>query len=322
MPKQIEEITEEVYYYTRKKTIIDFFSMLPFIVRTRSSRQLIKRLSRDKHPILFEGLHTCYFLSDERLSDRVKIVRTHNIEHEYYSALSKKSKGWKRRFFKQEARKLERFERILQHADYIMTIKEKDRLHFSGYGPKTFVLPASCPDIGEMQYRETDAFCLFQGNLSVVENEDAAIWLIEKVFLPIKLTDKLIIAGKNPGDRLQKICLESGVELVSSPDEFEMNELMQTARVHVLYSDQATGVKLKLVNALQTSGHIIANGAMIKDTDFVDYCTLALIAEDYQYFIQQKLAVELSIVEFNERKEFVESKLNTYTNCKLILSLI
>lgn len=322
MPIELEEITHEVHYYKRKKTIFDFLSPLPFIVRTRSSRQLIRRLSKDKYPILFEGLHTCYFLSDERLKNRNKIVRTHNIEHEYYLALSMKSKGWKKRFFQQEAKKLERFEQVLQQASLILTIKEKDRHHFSKYDVKTIVLQAACTDIGEMEYRETEAICLFQGNLSVIENEDAAIWLIKNVFKPIELTNKLIIAGKNPSDRLNQLCVESGVELVINPGESEMNELIQTARVHVLYSNQATGVKLKLINALQTSGHIIANGSMIKDTDFVDYCTLALIAQDFQYFVQQKLAVELSIVEFNERKEFVESNLNTLKNSEKLLSYL
>src|SRR5690606_3785580 len=86
---ELEELCEEVYYYHRKTTRGYLFRRRPFIVVTRSSEELMQRLLKDDHPILFEGLHTCFYLADERLVDRFKIVRTHNIEHDYYRNLAK-----------------------------------------------------------------------------------------------------------------------------------------------------------------------------------------------------------------------------------------
>lgn len=76
---ELAEICEEVFYYHRNTTRGYLFRRRPFIAVTRSSEQLVQRLLKDDYPILFEGLHTCYHLADERLMNRFKIVRTHNI---------------------------------------------------------------------------------------------------------------------------------------------------------------------------------------------------------------------------------------------------
>lgn len=89
----LKNFCEKIYYYERKMNKTQLFDSLPFVVITRSSEKLIKNLLKDKHPILFEGLHCCYHLNDERLQGRLKIVRTHNIEHDYYKNLEKVEKS-------------------------------------------------------------------------------------------------------------------------------------------------------------------------------------------------------------------------------------
>ncbi|MBL0146692.1 MAG: hypothetical protein IPP48_14100 [Chitinophagaceae bacterium] len=44
------------------------------------------------------------------------------------------------------------------------------------------------------------SYCLYQGNLSVNENEKAVSWLLQNVFS--KTTVPFIIAGKNPSKKL------------------------------------------------------------------------------------------------------------------------
>lgn len=92
-------VCEEVYYYKREHSIIDFTSTTPYIVKTRKSDELLQRLSAEKYPILFEGLHTCYYLDRPELKDRVKAVRMHNVEWDYYRHLSKSESGMWRRFY-------------------------------------------------------------------------------------------------------------------------------------------------------------------------------------------------------------------------------
>ena len=68
---------------------------IPYTTRSHTSwlletqRPLIENLLKDDHPILFEGLHSTYYLADSRLKKRYKVVRTHNIEHHYYKHLEK-----------------------------------------------------------------------------------------------------------------------------------------------------------------------------------------------------------------------------------------
>ncbi len=320
--QELEKYTTSIQYYKRKKNIADNLSATPFIVKSRDARHLIRNLLKDEYPILFEGLHTCYYLTDERLKTRIKLVRMHNIEHEYYDALSKVSTGWKKRFFAKEAKKLDRFEPVLRSADHIFAIKEGDAHKLMKYERPVTVLPASTPATFEEDYHETNAYCLYHGNLSVPENDRATRWLIDNVFQPKGLCTKLVVAGKNPSSELAEFCKINNVQLVANPEDEGLHQLMLNARVHVLFSEQSTGVKLKLINALSTSGHVIVNHKMIEGTELLPYCDLALLKEDYQDLVHEKLDSPLSPFEFEQRQQFLRTHFDTKENCKVILDAI
>lgn len=319
MPEELKQFVEEVQYYKRRRTIIDWLNKLPFIVKTRSSKFLIRNLLKDDYPILFEGIHTTFFLPDERLKNRVKIVRTHNIEHEYYGHLSEQAKGVRKRFYTSEARKLKTYESVLQHADHILAIKSDEAKHFDHYCDSVSVLPASLPDLGDNKFDVTRPFFLFHGNLSVPENENGAVWLIENVFGPLEWCDKLLVAGKNPTENLQRVCKDYGVMLTANPSEEEMNTLIWLARVHVIHSEQPTGVKLKLINALRSNGHVIVSPNVAKGTDFAQFCTIALDNRDFMEHCKSSILTEMSKVELEARHVFILDNLDTKENCKRVL---
>jgi hypothetical protein len=58
----LSSLCEEVYYYKRKLYKDPFFSKLPYIVATRANDELLSNLLKDRHPIIFEGIHCCYFI--------------------------------------------------------------------------------------------------------------------------------------------------------------------------------------------------------------------------------------------------------------------
>ena len=323
-PKQDEllKYAETVYYYPRKKSVFDSIGRTPFIVKTRNSAELMANLCKDDSPILFEGLHTCYSLNDERFKNRIKIVRTHNVEHEYYTELAKNNRGLTKRFYSGEARKLRRFESQLNYANHILAIKESDAVHFKQYSSSVQVLPAASKAISENPKQATEAFFLFHGNLSVEENEIGAKWLINEVFSPLNLENKLKIAGKYPSPSLIENCEEHNIELIPNPSEEAIQALIQTARVHVFYSSQATGVKLKLINSLSSSGHIVANENMILGTNLEGLCSLAIDAKEFQSLIQNKIKAELQEEEFQSRISFLNENYSTEKNCLIILKLL
>ena len=87
--QELEELCYRIHLYPRMTGWKSALSLKPFIVMSRHSTLLIQNLLRDNYPILFEAIHSCYYLNDKRLSDRFRIYRESNIEHHYYFYLFK-----------------------------------------------------------------------------------------------------------------------------------------------------------------------------------------------------------------------------------------
>lgn len=312
----LEQCVEELHYYSRKKPVWDWLSKIPFIVKTRGNKKLIRNLIKDNAPILFEGIHTTYFLPDERLKDRLKLVRTHNIEHDYYKELSIHSKGKVRLFFKSEAKKLKRYEPILAHADHLLVIQENDLDHFKTFHPRVHLLPASVPFIKMNKEHSLGGYALFHGNLSVSENTNAVYWIMEAFAgknIPLK------IAGKNPSEELKRACKENGVEVIENPSAEEMKSLVDHAALHCLYTDQATGLKLKLIAALSTYGNVLVNSKMVQGTPLSEFCTVVDDQEAYgsaaAYLLEEN-------DEVYKRHLFLQDHFDTTKNCRIIDELL
>lgn len=261
-------------------------SLLPYNVKSRQSIELENNLLADNHPILFEVLHTCYLLNDPRFKNRKKIYRHSNIEHDYYSELSRSERNFiKKIYLKIEAWKLKRFERILHHANVILAVNQKDTDYFRRKFTKvrSEYLPSFHPDSKlNIQMGKGD-YILFHGNLSVSENYEAAEWLSKNVFS--KLNYRCVIAGLNPPEFLKTLVKDySNVELVIAPEEPEMKQLIRNAQVHALYTAQPTGLKLKLLNVLFNGRFVICNQNMLAGTGLKKNHSLR-VAEHLEGFI-------------------------------------
>ena len=124
--KELEDLFYEVLYYKRDISRKHLFKSIPYIISSRVSQQLVNNLRKDNYPILMEGLHTSALLDVRSLKGRKKIVRTHNIEHEYYQNLAKvETDIFKKYYFYNESVKLKRYEKVLQKADLILAISKK-----------------------------------------------------------------------------------------------------------------------------------------------------------------------------------------------------
>lgn len=265
---ELESLCEMVYYYKRKTGIASQLSLLPYTVKSRQSKQLEENLLLNNYPILFEVLHTCYLLNDSRFTTRKKIYRHSNVEHEYYKELAKAEKSFvKKMFLKLEAFKLKRFESILQNANLILAVNTKDSDYFTQKYPsvKTVYLPSFHQNNTLTINQGKGDYCLYNGNLSVSENYEAVSWLIENVFT--KIDGKVIIAGLNPPPFLEnKISNYKNIELIKNPSQQQMDDLITNAQIHVLYTKQPTGLKLKLVNVLYAGRFVVCNVNMVSGT--------------------------------------------------------
>jgi len=267
---ELEKLCETVYYYPRKTEWLSQVSLLPYIVKSRRSDELLANLSKDQFPILFEGLHTCFYLDHPSLKGRQKLVRMHNVEHEYYSHLAKSSSGLKNRmYYFAESIRLRRFEKILKHADFILSISQSDSEYFENKYGKTLFTGAFHPNQNMSSLSGKGSFILMHGDLSVEDNDSSILHCIRNIFE--HLSFPVVIAGRNPTDRLRKeISLHKDIILAENPTEPEMDRLQHEAHVHLCYTLQASGMKLKLLNALYKGRFVVANPLMTKGSGLDD----------------------------------------------------
>jgi len=320
--KQIElDKYAKVIYYKRNKSIFQLFSTRPFIVQTRISNELLANLLVDNDPILFEGLHTCWYLENEKIQQRMTFVRMHNLEHKYYQGLKRNASFVKKFYFHQEAIKLKKYQKVLSNAKYILAIKEDEQNELLAFNSNVMVLPASFPET-EGSYAKVQRYALFHGNLSVPENEVAAAWIIKTLKSISDSSFELLIAGKNPSKRLIQLCKKEQIELHANPTKSEMDSLIQEAQIHVLYSTVPSGIKLKLLACLHSSGHILVNEKMKIGKALEQFCVVAADSKAYKMHFLGLLNGSLKEEEYKERERFIEENFNNITNCRIIQKLI
>lgn len=322
---ELEVLCEKVYYYKRKTGLLSNFSLLPYTVKSRQSKELEKNLLSNNFPILFEVLHTCYLLNDERFKHRKKIYRHSNIEHNYYQELSKSENDFlKKIYLKIEAKKLKRFETVLNFADVILSVNQEDTNYFKGNYPnvKTIYLPSFHENEQVTSLIGNGKYILFHGNLSVSENYEAVLWLVKNVFS--KISYKVIIAGLNPPEILfNAIKNYNHIELISSPDSNHMNELIREAQLHILHTKQPTGLKLKLLNVLFKGRFVICNSNMTVGTGIKENDSLIVANEPLDFIKMINFFIDKDFTQFNftERKNLV-FHFNNFNNCRQLIDII
>jgi hypothetical protein len=318
----LESICEKVYYYKRKMNKQLLFLSLPFVVVSRSSEKLIENLLRDKYPILFEGLHSCFHLDDERLTNRTKIVRTHNIEHDYYKNLAKVERSvFRKMYFSMEARKLQRFEKILHKANYIATISSADAKTLAEHYKNVIHISAFHPNEQVKIKEGSGDFCLYHGNLEVGENNEASLYLVNEIFSKIKIP--LVIAGRKPSAEL-KMAIErySHVKLKANINTPEIDELISNAQLNVLPTFQATGIKLKLLAALFNGRHCVVNSPMVANTGLEVLCSIQNSADDMAAEIKRLFDLPFDMNEKEKRAAVLIESFSNETNVKKLIELI
>lgn len=318
---ELEKYCAQVYYYKRHKSFWKQFSTLPFIVISRKSDKLLENLQKDDYPVFFEGYHTTYYLTHKTLKNRLKIVRSHNVEHHYYELLKKQENFWPRRlFFGIESKKLKKYERILQHTDIIAAISPNDAQYFSNNFDQVIWLPPFHSNKQLTALAGSGNYALYHGNLSVPENIEAALFLIT-AFKNKNIP--LILAGKNPAKSIiNAIAQAKNIELKINPDFKQMTHLIQDAHIQLLPTFQPTGIKLKLIESLFLGRHIIANNAMIKGTGTEKLCHVANSKEAFVVQAQKLMQIPFENKDLILRKELLSKKFDNERNASLLMQII
>jgi glycosyltransferase involved in cell wall biosynthesis len=320
---KLNELCAEVTYYPRPLNPAALFSERPFIVKTRASRQLLQNLQNLEAPILFEGLHTCQWLDAPELAERFKLVRAHNIEHVYYRELGRsESNPFRKKYFQREARKLKRFESILNHADHLLAIGAHEFDHFR----KTYKVPASLiypfhPEIEPVIPRVNGNYLFYHGNLQVQENQKALNFLVREV-LPY-VEQNLIVAGKGARRAVSGLGIASErLKVYDHPDEELLISLARSASIHLLPTFQETGFKLKLLFSLMTGRAVLVNDQMIRGTGLNRFVFIANKREEWAEMIRELALSPPADEELNARFAFIQETFSNTAQARKIKDLL
>jgi hypothetical protein len=321
--QELEGLCEKVIYYKRDISKTNLFRRRPYIVITRSSEELITNLAKTNNPILFEGLHSCYYLDDKRLRKKRKIVRTHNIEHDYYMNLAKVEKDlFKRYYFSNEAQKLMRYEKILDNADGIAAISLHDKEYFSKNYKNVISISAFHPNDEVSIDEGIGNYILYHGSLSVGENNEAGLFLINTIFSSIDVP--LIIAGNKPSKELRYAAEKySNISLRTEITTADIYKLIKAAQINILPTFQATGIKLKLLSALYTGRHCIVNTPMVENTGLEPLCIIRDSSEEIKKAVLDYFARPFTNKDIDKRKKLLNDSIySTGYNINQLISLL
>lgn len=322
---ELERFCDEVRYYRRDMSPLRMLDRRPFIVASRHSKALVQRLMQDRYPILLEGLHCCLLLEDEALlRDRLVMVRAHNIEADYYAQLAAAERRMgKRLYLKMEARKLRRYEPILRKAAAVLAISPADREGLQRMGcPRVLLSSGMHPfsEVGGLRKEEGERFALYHGNLAVAENYHAVEYLLDNVFAGSE--QRLVVAGNEPPAWLrERIEAMPNVRLVDSPDDKTMQRLVREAHVCVMVTEQATGLKLKLLNSLYAGRFCLVNSAMVAGTGLEGLCTIADTPEAMRSALGSLMDQDFTETLLQERRRVLQA-FAPQQAVKVILDLI
>lgn len=317
---ELEKYCEEVFYYPRKSFWKSFLSSTPFIVKSREHHLLEKRLDEAKFPILFEGLHSVSFFKNQSKVDVQTLVRMHNIEHDYYHGLAESERNlFKKIFFKLEAIKLKKHQEVLSRCNHILTISPLEQNYFlEFFGTKCRYIPVFS-DTHFSDLKPPKDFVLWHGDLRVSDNVKSALWAIEIV----KNTNhKLIIASNTKEEEVFRACKQlNNVTFNDLNTECELDSLMASANVNLLFTFQVTGIKLKLLNTLVKSRFIIANEKIIKQTGLEALCIEGNTTLEIKKQLDFYMSLPFSDEERIARKEALKI-FDTKTNAQKIMDLL
>ncbi|MFN4284975.1 MAG: glycosyltransferase [Lacibacter sp.] len=317
----LQQYCASVHYYERHEGHKGFSLHLPYIVASRSNAALWQRLQQDAIPVLLEGIHCTYGLHAGLIAPERVAIRLHNVEHAYYHQLSRWERSLvKRAYYLHESRLLKRYEQTLAPNNRFFCISTDDANFYKRKlkAGETQYLPAFIPQQLVHSKPGKGSFCLYHGNLSVAENEKAATWLLEKVFDDLEIP--FVVAGKNPSPRLVALAHKrQHTCIVENPGDAEMNDLIEKAQVHVLPSFTTNGVKLKLLHALFSGRHVVANDEMVKGTGLEHLCHVANNAAYMKYTIFRLFHLPFNEADAENRQGALLEKFHNGTHARKLI---
>lgn len=326
---ELDNYCESINYYPRKTGLTGFSFTLPYIVNSRKSDELLVNLEKDDHPILFEGVHTTYWLYEGKFTGRQVFIRLHNVEYKYYRSLANNEDNfWKRCYFLWETYRLKKYEKIISHKASLLALNKDDaNKYLWEFQAHDIEMIPAFSEWNEIKSLEgSGKYCLYHGNLSINENIRSAEFVIDTIAEMID--SPVIIAGKNPPARLIKRAdKRPNVSIIANPSDEALFDLIQNAHINILFSFNVTGIKLKLLNALYNGRFCLTNTAGAEGSGVEELCEIyfdeqGIYATDLQDLIRSIMQQTFDSKDIEQKKAVLYEKYSNEKNSKKLMLML
>lgn len=316
----LESITEKVYYYKNDKNPFYFFSKLPFSIISRNHKDLLKNIQKLDAPILFEGLKPTYIVYTKLLSSKRKILRLHNIEHDYFNGIAVSEKNWFRKWlFKMEALKYKRYEAVISEFDQIVTLSKFENKYIHDQFGKASYIPVFHGNQKVKPLIGIGKYAIYHGDLRMSDNIRTALMLID-IFKEIPDFKLVIASNSNQKMINKKIGNLENISYIPIENFEHLQQLLMDAQINLVFSFQKSGTKLKLMNSLYNSRFCIINDNIMDDEKVTQLCEFANTKTEIMAKIQ--LLKNRPFTDYETRREVLETQMNDVVNAKLLAQKI
>ncbi|KAA2221495.1 glycosyltransferase family protein [Chryseobacterium sediminis] len=318
---EVEESTENIFFYEKKKNPLLYFSGIPFAAAIRDSETLLKNLEKIKAPILFEGLQTTYISKLLKGKGHQLYLRHHNNETEYYKGLSLSEKNiFKKIVYRIESLKHKGYEKkLLKRFDAVFCLSGKEYNEVEIYSKNARLIPIFHGNQLVKQLDKKGNYFLFHGDLTTADNKKA---LIETIDLFKTLPQyKLVVASDRASEDIKRrISAIQNITLTPIQTTEKLHNLLEDAHANILLSYQNSGTKVKLFNTLYNSRFVIINGNITDDPVLKSLCLYgADMAEIRQQIIT---SAEKDYNDSEKRKEILEKTHSDHAKAEEMVKII
>ncbi|GEP52313.1 hypothetical protein FNO01nite_29850 [Flavobacterium noncentrifugens] len=313
---ELVKITTTIHYYKNDKNPFYLFSKLPFSVKSRNSNKLVQNIKKIPAPIFFEGLKPTRFVFEKLLPDYQKILRLHNIEHDYFNGIaSSETNIFKKWLFRSEALKFTRYESVIRHFDKTIALSKFENNYINGKFGKSVYIPVFHGNTKVLPLEGVGKYAIYHGDLRMSDNLRAVLMLID-VFK--KITDFELVIASNSNERFikSKIGKLANIRYVPIENFAHLKQLLREAQINLIYSFQKSGTKLKLMNALYNSRFCIINDNIMDDENVTQFCEFANSKNE---IIDKINALKnRSFMDYEKRRDVLETTMNDALNAEIL----
>ncbi|MHB1938878.1 MAG: glycosyltransferase [Acidobacteriaceae bacterium] len=329
----LNKFCDQILIVPRRPFWQGLWKTMPFQVFARSSLADLKFVS-GYDCVLLEAESVAGILKNTTLQYKLCVLRTHNIEADYFLERSKVqgSTLLTKIYDRVESRRYEKYSRnIMQRCDAIWWVSLDEMFSTCKAVPELIDKSSWLPHFYDPQAMHVYPYpdgqkVLFVGALSSPQNIEAILWYIENIHESMKCIPgyRLVIAGGTDGRMLPKQLISIGGDEACQvlTDVSDLRSLYKSCRVFINPVQHGAGINSKTIHAICDGLPIVTTTPGYRGTGLED-CKHVLVADTPDSFAH---AIKVLLKSHDQSAQLVASAqdylLSNYNHYAVLEELI